>query len=377
MSERRKDVTPPDPLGNLVENLWILAIPLVVGMAVGSLTVLLLRAAGLRWTWALLGVPVAWLAWLVDFRVGLGCAAAVATASGAGAYWHMEAVERGGTEARVAREMLPPARWVWSYAMSKRQRRHRVKGADLAIGQTRRGTVCRIPFGFDRGVHGVVLGATGSGKTVSQAALAQAYILSGRPAIVIDPKGDPLLRDVLEDAARQMGRRFLEWTPQGPTVYNPFGRGGPTEVTDKALAGHRWGDEYYRSITQRLLLKVLVAMQNAGEWPPTLRAIVRYMDPEALDQLAGRVEGEFAEEISIYVDALSARQRADLSGGRDRMAILVEGELGRWIDPAAGAGSCLDPGEVLAAGNVGLFQLEADRYPVASQLLGQPSLSTW
>ena len=57
--------------------------------------------------------------------------------------------------------------------------------------------------------------------------------------IVLDPKGDRYLRAVLRDAAAQAGARFLEWSPTGNYVYNPFGRGGPTEIADKALAGHK------------------------------------------------------------------------------------------------------------------------------------------
>jgi hypothetical protein len=368
---RHQEKAAPDPLGNLKENLWSACIPILVGMAIGGLVLIALRLAGLRWIWApVVGAPLTVLAWLIDWQAGLVCAAATITAGLGGRQLHHDDLERGGPEARRARETLTPWRWLWSLVRRRRTRRKRLSRAELAIGLTSRRTVCRIPFGSDRGVHGIVPGATGSGKTVTQAAIAQAYVLAGMGALVVDPKGDPFLRDVLQEVARHAGRRFIEWTPRGPTVYNPFARGGPTEITDKALAGHRWGDEYYRSITQRLLLKVLMTMQRAGEWPPTPKAIARCMDPDRLDELADRAGGEVADEVSAYVDSLSARQRADLAGGRDRMAVLVEGESAPWIDPGFGAGPSLDPGELLAAGDVGLFQLESDRYPVASQLLG-------
>jgi hypothetical protein len=44
----------------------------------------------------------------------------------------------------------------------------------------------------------------------------------GHGAVVIDPKGDWLLRDELEHAARQARRALWLWTPEGPAVYNPF-----------------------------------------------------------------------------------------------------------------------------------------------------------
>jgi hypothetical protein len=36
--------------------------------------------------------------------------------------------------------------------------------------------------------------------------------------VVIDPKGDRLLRDELEHAARQARRAMRLWTPEGPAV---------------------------------------------------------------------------------------------------------------------------------------------------------------
>ena len=130
------------------------------------------------------------------------------------------------------------------------------------------------------------------------------------------------------------GRRFREWKPFGHTVYNPFARGGPTEVADKALAGHSFSDDHYRLITQRLLGQALATMRAAGEWPPTLSTVVRYMDPERLDDLASRVDGDIKDRVSSYVDGLTARHKADLSGGRDRLAVLAEGELGPYLDPS-------------------------------------------
>ncbi len=73
-----------------------------------------LRASRLRFTWALWGVPLAYLAWLADWQVGLAFAAATLTAAGGGAYRHFQALERGGEEARELRESTGPLRWAWS-----------------------------------------------------------------------------------------------------------------------------------------------------------------------------------------------------------------------------------------------------------------------
>ena len=109
-----------------------------------------------------------------------------------------------------------------------------------------------------------MLGATGSGKTVTQAAIAQSYIAAGIPAIVIDPKGDRDLRAVLERAAAKAGMPFRCWSPTGPATYNPLERGSVTEIADKAMTGQSWSEPHYELATQRLLGKVLQTMKAAG-----------------------------------------------------------------------------------------------------------------
>lgn len=76
---------------DLAGGLWELVIPLGVGAAVGAAAIVILRAAGLRFTWALLGAPVAYLAWAIDWQAGLACATATALAGGAGLLWHSAA----------------------------------------------------------------------------------------------------------------------------------------------------------------------------------------------------------------------------------------------------------------------------------------------
>jgi hypothetical protein len=366
----RKQKEPGAELDQIREHLMAPVIPFLIGLAVGLLVMVALRTAKLRWTWALLGALLVWPAWLLNWQLGLALGTTVATAAAAGWVWHHQDLERGGSEARAARETLGPLRWAWSVAKRRHAGGRRLSQETLEIGISRRGDTSRVPFGRSRGVHAIVLGATGSGKTVSQAAIAQAYVLAGLPAIVIDPKGDTYLRRVLSDAAWTAGVRFIEWKPTGHTVYNPFGRGGPTEITDKALAGHRWSEPHYELITQRLLGQVLTTMRAAGKWPPTLSTVVSHMDPERLDDLASDVGGEVGDRVSAYVDGLSARAKAELGGGRDRLAVLAESELGPRLDPALGNGPALSFEQSLKRGDVVYIHTDADRYPAASKLLG-------
>lgn len=358
------------PTVHLTASLNAMLPAVLVGLAAGVLAICFLRAASLRWSWALLALPLAPLLWVIGWQFGLALALASGVAAGIGAYWHLEDTHRGGEEARRVRDALGPFEFARARLAERRAGGERLGDSGLALGVTPSGRICRVPFGSEQGVHALILGATGSGKTVTQAAIAQAYVRAGMGAIVLDPKGDAYLRAVLRNAALESGVAFREWSPTGPGIYNPFARGGPTEVTDKALAGHRWSEPHYELATQRLLGMVTSTMRSAGQWPPTLSGLVRYMDPDRLDALAAQVGGEVAARVSAYVDGLSARGRADLGGGRDRLAVLAEGELGRWLDPAIGKGPQLDLMESLRRGEVVYFHVDSDRYPAASRLLG-------
>jgi hypothetical protein len=349
--------------------LWALTYPMLAGLLLGFLALRYLQRRHLRWSWALWGVPLAYLLWFIDWHLGLVLAIAAATATWHGHRGHAEALQHGGEEAREMSDARGPLAWALSRRSHRRARQRRIKDGRLAIGSARHGGACRVPFGLDRGVHALVLGATGSGKTVTQAAIAQAYIQAGMAAIVIDPKGDSQLRSTLYAAAQEAGADFRAWSPTGPTIYNPLARGGPTEIADKALAAHKWSEPHYELATQRLLGHALAAMRAAELWPPTLSALVKHMDPERLDELATEVGGETANRVSSYVDGLSGRGKADLGGGRDRLAVLADSELGPWLDPALGEGEVLDLAQSLHRGDVLYFHLDADRYPAASKLV--------
>jgi hypothetical protein len=356
-------------LTDATSTLWTLTLAIVIGAALGVAVLVALRRRGLRWSWALLGLPLTYCLWWIDWQVGLASLVATLAAAGFGAHSHHEAARHGGEEGRRMGESVGPARWAWGKLASRRALETRVRSGTLAIGIARRGAVCRVPFGIDHGVHALVAGATGSGKTVTQAAVAEAYVDAGFAAIAIDPKGDHDFRSTLEAAARRNGVTFRAWTPTGPYVYNPLARGGPTEIVDKALAAHRWSEPHYELATQRLLGHVLTTMQLAGQWPPTISGVVKNMNPERLDDLATETGGPNAERVSAYVEGLTARSASDLGGGRDRLAVLAEGELGPWLDPALGNGETLDIAASIADGDVLYFHLDADRYPAASKLL--------
>src|SRR5205807_9701654 len=157
----------------------------------------------------------------------------------------------------------------------------------------------------------------------TQAWIASRAIERGMGAVVLDPKGDSALREVLIAGARSAGRPFIEWTPGGPCVYNPFARGSDTAIADKLLAGERFTEPHYQRQAQRYLGHVARALRGAGA-QVSLRRIVEQLEPECLERLARTLPERHAQATHEYLDSLTARQRMDLAGVRDRLAILAE-----------------------------------------------------
>jgi hypothetical protein len=334
---------------------------------------LAIRGAGLRWTWALLVLLVAPVLALADPRVGFGAAACGAGAIAIGVAWQRQGMERRGIEAQQERERPGPWNVLRAHFERRWARRARVSEDRLALGSTPSRGVRAIPFGSWQGVRGLIVGAPGTGKTVSMASIAAAYAGQGMPVVCVDPKGDPSLAAQLATSAARSGARFLQWSHEGPAVYNPLARGDATEVADKALAGETWTEPHYLRQAQRYLGWQLRAMQDAHV-PITPLSVATYMDVHALEALSDRCSDEVAAGLRRYVDSLSARQRAELGGVRDRLAVLAESRLGRWLDPAADD-EVIDLGRAWREHCILYFRLDADRYPLASEMLAAAIVS--
>jgi len=258
----------------------------------------------------------------------------------------------------------------WTPRRLSRRRPAVVAAGGLAIGSDARGALVRIPLRRDSGAHTLIVGATGSGKTVSQAWILARAIDHGHGAVVVDPKGDALLRSVAWSAALRAGREFIEWTPGGPAVYNPYAHGSPSEIADKALAGEPYSEPHYLRQAQRYLAHAVRALRAVGEVATPAR-LLELMDPRELELVARAIgEETHARQLFGYLDGLDARQRAGLAGTRDRLAILAESELGRWLDPRLGGGArSLDLLAAVRQRAIVYFGLEADRLPLLARML--------
>ncbi|HUH80664.1 MAG TPA: helicase HerA-like domain-containing protein [Solirubrobacteraceae bacterium] len=381
---------PPVPLFEGLRHLVTFAGTCLLVLVVGLLGSRLLRRHRLHWSWAACAALLAGLA-----HGSLGRAALPVTLGSLLAAVRLRGWQRrdrdegidpvgGVLDGRTPRTFVAWLAFRAGHLLAHHARARRT--GTLLLGHDERWRRVLVPLDGRTGAcHTLVVGATGSGKTVTQSRIAVAAIDAGMGAVVVDPKGDAALREQLVRAADATGRRFLEWTPEGPSVYNPLARGSDTEIADKALGSERFTEPHYLRQAQRYLGHTVRALRLA-DVEVTLARLVEYLDAPNLEQLLRDLPEDIARSSFEYLDSLGARQRADLAGVRDRLAVLSESDAGAWLEPGAGTPEtsapepvASDPGapaadhiDLLACareGAVVLFTLRADSRPLLSQML--------
>jgi len=357
------------PVVHLAQVVGTAAMFVVIGAVAGAVVVLLIRLR--RWSWTcgmplLLAAPLAsLLGWQGEVSYG---ACAVATVGG-GIWRHLVDMRAGGDLAELARDrvglMTPIRRWCgWRRVRAG----HWVTDDGVAIGFSRKGQLVRVPIVSSRSVMALVVGATGSGKTILMLLLALAAIKRGSGVIFIDPKGDDYVLEQLREAAARAGVQFLPWEALGNVVYNPFERGSNTEIADKLLAAEVFTEPHYQRLAQRYLGHVIRALRIA-DVDVSLATVVEYMHPGRLATLTRRMAPSDARPLLEYLETLTPQQERDLAGARDRLAISAESDAGPALDPATG-GPQIDLRASLDRADVVLFRLEADRRPLVAPMVG-------
>jgi DNA helicase HerA-like ATPase len=391
-------IDPLGPIAHLLQSAATAALEIALGLLLGSLAERLMRRRHLHWGWAAAGFALVLVARTPLAGAAPMLAAGTLAAAVRGRRRHREDLEAGADLAEIARERRDPLDVSRAAVRCARTRLSAARDARVPIGlcariaggpprvgdprgrwfdgdhlelgaDSHRRPVSIVLGGAGGGTHTLVVGATGSGKTVTQAWIAAQAIAGGMGAVLVDPKGDHALREAARRAAREAGQRFVEWTPRGPSVYNPCARGSDTEIADRVLAAERYTEPHYQRQAQRYLGHATRALRCAGR-QVSLARLVRQLDPAELDVLARELPQADAEVVHRYLDSLTPRQRSDLSGIRDRLAIVVESDVGPWLDPETPRAECFDLLDALSERAVVYFGLEADSRPLLAQMLG-------
>jgi type IV secretory pathway TraG/TraD family ATPase VirD4 len=217
--------------------------------------------------------------------------------------------------------------------------------------------------------HGLILGASGAGKSTTLLSILTANVRRGRPVIALDLKGSPSFARELADAAARSGRTLRIWSPDGPDHWNPLQHGNATELKDKLIATERFTEPHYQRAAERYVqtaLKVLIATRP--ERAPTLEEVVRLMDPARLAAAVRRLPSHRSEPISDYLETLTRDQLSAIRGLGTRLAIISESHVGQYLAPSATG--TIDLRAALEGDEVVLFSLNSSRYGSLSAQIG-------
>jgi type IV secretory pathway TraG/TraD family ATPase VirD4 len=242
-------------------------------------------------------------------------------------------------------------------------------GPTITIGRDSSGQAVVIPE-RTLAAHGLILGATGAGKSTTLLTLLREQIRRGRPVVAIDLKGSPAFAEELRAAAESAGRPFIKWTPDGPSHWNPLAAGNATELKDKLLSTERFTEPHYRRAAERYLqMAIQVAQEAAPDRPLTLSRVVELMSPERLASTSRSSSRARSEHVREYVSSLTPDQHSAVRGLASRLAVLSESHTGPLLEPGP-AERTLDLRRAMRGGEVVLFSLNSSTYGGLAAMLG-------
>jgi type IV secretory pathway TraG/TraD family ATPase VirD4 len=271
----------------------------------------------------------------------------------------------------------------WRLARTAQARRARSTAEDegaFRLGSDPRGRPVSLT---DRelSAHGLILGASGAGKSTTLLRILTEQIARGRPVVAIDMKGSPAFAQTLAEAARAAGRPFAVWSIDGPAHWNPLRHGNATELKDKLIATERFTEPHYQRAAERyvqMVLQILAAARPSQA--PTLGEVVQLMDPARLPSMLRGVDNALRDRVRDYLSGLTPDQLSAVRGLQTRLAVLTESHTAPYLAPAGNgrdgagsagaAGATIDLREALRGPQIVLFSLNSARYGRLAAQLG-------
>jgi conjugal transfer pilus assembly protein TraD len=264
---------------------------------------------------------------------------------------------------------LTAARVARSLAARRRARSVAASATAIAIGTDARGRRVSIAE-RELAAHGLILGASGAGKTTTLLTILCEQVRRGRAVVAIDMKGSPAFAAALADAAAHAGRTLRIWTPDGERHWNPLAHGNATELKDKLIATERFTEPHYQRAAERYVQHVFQVLEASHpERPPALGEVVGLMDPHRLAGSLRALPRSHAERVQDYLAGLTSDQLSAVRGLQTRLAIITESHTGRYLEPSGGSGD-VDVRSALSGGEVALFSLNSSTYGKLAAQLG-------
>jgi conjugal transfer pilus assembly protein TraD len=267
----------------------------------------------------------------------------------------------GLAAAMLAAGVLRGARLVLSH-----RRGSTARDDAAALGIDSRGRIVRITDN-ELSAHGLILGASGAGKTTTLVTILSDQIRRGRPVVAIDMKGSPSFARDLTRAAAAAGRSIKVFTLDGGAHWNPLAHGNATELKDKLMSTERFTEPHYMRAAERYVQTVLQVLAHAAAGqphrPPTLAAVVELMDHRRLAVALRGLERPLRERTQDYLAGLTPDQLSAIRGLQTRLAVLTESHIGAFLGPSVDpARPTIDVREALSGPDVVVFSLNSSKY---------------
>ena len=225
----------------------------------------------------------------------------------------------------------------------------------------------------DANKHTLVLGTTGSGKTVSVLNFVESAINRQLPVVYVDGKGDyGLARKVLA-YARDQGRPTYLFAMNGQScVYNPLASGGYSAKKDRIIELREWSEDHYRKLAEGYMQTVFKVLDACGI-RTDLVTVADYMSMARLTELMEQRGGSLADHKRLLA-AIKKREPAEkhVKSLQEEVWTLAESEIGHLFDTAV-----CEPTNVLELlpaieqRAVVYFCLPALEFPALAKLVGK------
>ena len=220
--------------------------------------------------------------------------------------------------------------------------------------------------------HGLIVGATGSGKTHTLLQLLSEAVRRERALVVVDLKADPGVAARLAEIADAHDVAFRHWSMTGDLPWDPLAHGDALELTDKLIGLEDWSEPHYRRAAERYL-RITIETLLARDGRARLDTVAELLAPGALQEaLNTRAEAGRPADLA-WLAANDPSTVSAVGGLANRIAVLAHTDLGeRLIDPD---GTGLDLAASLTECEVVLLSLDAPRYPETAPHLARLVMS--
>ena len=219
--------------------------------------------------------------------------------------------------------------------------------------------------------HTLVLGTTGSGKTVTVCNIVESAINRGIPLIYIDGKGDYDLACRVARYGQKRDKPVSVFSMKGESLsYNPLSTGGFTSKKDRIIELREWTEEHYKKLAEGYLQCVFKVMEQCNI-PCNLHSLSENLDLKKLKSLV-RVNEANIPNAQKLMDELNNQDQASKSIESLVAEIrnFTSSEIGALFEIEEGK-PVLTLEDVIKNNGVAYFCLPALEFPSMSKTLGR------